>query len=440
VPQSWWLSRSQPGERASVVRVTFSDRYRALLLATVVTLPLHWILNMVFWVAFCLNSLTAPRQAWADLLRRDRMLWVYAPLVLVYALSLAWSQDVIGGLAIVETMGTFAIVSVALGRHLLTPDFATWVYRSFVATVTGCALFSLATVPFKLAEYDGWYRYFPDGTVRDHHLFYTGLSYPVMHPGYFAVYVGVAVLLLVRLGVKAERRWPYWAIGGFLVVFLVMLQGRINILSFAAVTLPWIAWRLLRQHHPMVLVGICVGLALTAVAAVQLLPEPVAGRFTEEVSLDYDLEAPRISEFSGLTIRLAEWESIRPTIQDSWATGVGLGDAQEAIREAYDESGFVVGTRRDFNAHNQYLQTWLSAGILALLALLFILAAVSREAVRSRDLLLAMAFWYFFLSMLTESMLVRNQGGTLFATVLLVMLLAPRDREPACEPDPVTTP
>lgn len=417
-----------------------------LLLATVVTLPVNWILNMVFWVAFCVNSLTAPRSAWAGLRRPGRMLWVYAPLVVVYTLSLAWSRDLVGGLAMIETLGTFAIVSVALGHHLLTPAFVTRIYQVFVATVSGCALFSLVMVPVKYAKYDGWYRYFPDGTVRDHHFFYTGLSYPVMHPGYFAVYVGVAVLLVARLGARSSRTWPYWLLGGFLVVFLVMLQGRINILSFAAVTLPWIGWRLVKERHPFELLGICLGLALATVVAVQVLPEPVSERFTQEVDLHYDLEAPRINQFSGLTIRLAEWESIQPTITDHWLTGVGLGDAQEAIREAYDESGFIVGERNDFNAHNQYLQTWLSAGLPALLALLFLLGAVTRQAIRSRDVILAMAFWYFFLSMLTESMLVRNWAGTLFATVLFVMLLAsripesPAESDELPEPEPVRTP
>jgi O-antigen ligase len=129
-------------------------------------------------------------------------------------------------------------------------------------------------------------------------------------------------------------------------------------------------------------------------------------------------------------------------VQDNWLFGVGIGDAEEAISSAYEESGFVVGSRNDFNAHNQYLQTWLSAGLPGLLALLFVLAALTWHAIRNRDVVLAMVAWYFFLSMLTESMLVRNWAGSLFATVLFVIALAsrPRDRDADSHPEPVTTP
>lgn len=420
---------------------TFGNRFQWLLLATVATLPILTV-NLVCWIAFSLNALTAPRSAWSALLRRDSQLWIYLPLLLVCTVSIAWSHDWFGGLSKLETMGPLILGPVALGRAHLTPEFVRRLYRTFIGSVTACAVFALGYGVSKYWQYDGWYRYFPDGTVRDHHVFYTGLSDQVMHPGYFSVYVGIAVLLLARLGAEAERRLPYWLLGGFLVVFLVMLQGRINILSFALVTLPWLAWRLVRDRHPFEAAGIFLAVGLVTVAALQTLPQPVADRFTEEVSTDYDVEAPRLGEFSGLTIRLAEWESIWPTVTDNWVLGVGIGDAQEAIGSAYEERGFVVGSRNDFNAHNQYLQTWLSAGLPALLALLFVLAALTWHAIRNRDVVLAMAAWYFFLSMLTESMLERNWAGSLFATVLFVMALAshPRDRDENPEPEPVTTP
>ena len=87
------------------------------------------------------------------------------------------------------------------------------------------------------------------------------------------------------------------------------------------------------------------------------------------VTLDEDSSLGR--DWGGKAIRLAIWKCSGDIIRDHWLTGVGTGDAQQALQDAYEKRKFYFASRYNkYNAHNQYIQETIAGGIAGLVVLL----------------------------------------------------------------------
>jgi O-antigen ligase len=96
-------------------------------------------------------------------------------------------------------------------------------------------------------------------------------------------------------------------------------------------------------------------------------------------------------------------------------TGYGIGDVRNELSAAYEKNQIHHAFRHNLNAHNQYLQTLLTAG---LPALLFLLSSLLLPAIISRkenNVILLVFPVIIGLNFLFESMLCRPAGTVFFA-------------------------
>jgi O-antigen ligase len=111
--------------------------------------------------------------------------------------------------------------------------------------------------------------------------------------------------------------------------------------------------------------------------------------------------------------RLMTWDaSIKLIKEHPWA-GYGNGDTRDKLTEKYKELGYEKPAKLRLNAHNQYLETFLSLGIvgfISLLALLFIPAFFLKG---DMSFLFRMFIYIFSLNFLFESMF-NTQAGVIF--------------------------
>jgi hypothetical protein len=93
--------------------------------------------------------------------------------------------------------------------------------------------------------------------------------------------------------------------------------------------------------------------------------------------------------------------------------GVGVGDANDALYDAYQENGLTGAYEHKFNAHNQYLQTFIGLGLVGFLSLLSLtLLPLVRTALR-KEFLPFIFFLLIVLNFFVESML-QTAAGVLF--------------------------
>jgi O-antigen ligase len=101
--------------------------------------------------------------------------------------------------------------------------------------------------------------------------------------------------------------------------------------------------------------------------------------------------------------------------------GVGTGDTKEALREKYQGAGMTKALKRNFNAHNQYIETSIALGFPGLIALLYILLVPVIPAFRRKDYIYLMFLLIFAVNIMFESMLER-QAGVIFYALFNVLL------------------
>ncbi len=134
-----------------------------------------------------------------------------------------------------------------------------------------------------------------------------------------------------------------------------------------------------------------------------------------KIRLDEDASLKR--SWGGKAIRFAIWECSKDIIKRNWLFGVGTGDVQDSLQEAYAQRKFYFAAHYNkYNSHNQYLEMWLANGIPGLL--IYILCLVVPLVIHFREssaldyvLFLCLLIFLSF----TESFLNINKGTIIYS-------------------------
>jgi O-antigen ligase len=124
--------------------------------------------------------------------------------------------------------------------------------------------------------------------------------------------------------------------------------------------------------------------------------------------------------------RMLIWPCALEIIEDHWVLGVGTGDAESLLVEAYKEHGFEELYNAKLNAHNQYLTLIMRHGLLGVFIILINIILPLYIYIKSRRI---EAFLFTFLMtgfFLTENVLGRAQGVIFFSffhTIYLTVTL-----------------
>lgn len=108
-------------------------------------------------------------------------------------------------------------------------------------------------------------------------------------------------------------------------------------------------------------------------------------------------------------------------IKEKILFGYGIGNVQQKLNDCYQEKRYVVAEFKslgsEINTHNYYFHIWLSAGLFALLFLLYMFGHNFYIALKLRNFTFLFFLLMFSLSLLTENVLVRMYGVFLFAVM-----------------------
>lgn len=139
------------------------------------------------------------------------------------------------------------------------------------------------------------------------------------------------------------------------------------------------------------------------------------------IPLDRDASLGFIA-WNGMAMRKAVWTCTLDAIRINPLLGVGTGDGQDELQQAYEKRQFYFASRYNrFNTHNQYLQTVVNFGLIGLAAWVVSLVLLFRNLTGHwlAQYLLAVCLF----AMLTESMLETNKGILAVAFLLSVFSL-----------------
>lgn len=395
----------------------------------VFSLPLGQMgITNIFLALLFIQSLIAFRWGQWKQGFKDPLWWAMGAFYLYLALSLFWSDNPDAGSRQLETKTSFLLAPLFLlaGKNTYPNDTRKWVLKSLWWACLGAIGIALAYASWRSWQAGGFYELNEFG--RRYFFAYTHLASPLMHPGYLATYLGIGLFATIELHqaeARTAQRWAYRLSALLFVVFMVLLQARINLIAlFMVIGLAalFIAWK--RKAY------LWLGLPLVPVLALGLFmalasPE-MRTRYVQLPDFEYDIEGDK---FNSATYRLAEWKCATQLIEANFWMGTGIGDNHTALFETYRENRFWQGLEKKFNAHNQYLESMIIGGLPALLLLLWALVYSMLRAWRQGDYLALLSVIFLAICMITESMFERMWGVLIFTIIIPLLLQKPKESD-----------
>ena len=262
-------------------------------------------------------------------------------------------------------------------------------------------------------------------TECSYHLFYTYLSH-FMHPSYQALYACIALLFSFYFILKRKHTVLFLCFSIFLLLYIFMLQSKAGIftsilfLIFAG--LYWINRKKVKYFFSIIFVIILLVVPVTLIKSI-------------------DIKTNRVSYFMNLfktnrekDVRILIWQNAWEVAVENLPFGAGTGDVHTELNKTYEANGFPAFQEKNYNAHNQYLETLVGIGILGLLSLLSLFFLAFMYGIKNRDILLPVFAGIVLFFFLFESMLERKAGGDFIALFmgLLFYNSSLKDREHSC--------
>ena len=164
----------------------------------------------------------------------------------------------------------------------------------------------------------------------------------------------------------------------FLSLFLLLLSSKLVIVFYLGYCLYFLIT--IRKYKNKVIGIGFIAAFFTVCAFVFGTNNPMSDRFRDIVITDFSmLKKDKFDPgnyFNGLQFRLLQWRFVPQILNEkrAWATGVGVGDAQQMLNDKYVSENMYTGiAAKDgkgflgYNTHNEFLQSLLETGIPGLL-------------------------------------------------------------------------
>ena len=245
----------------------------------------------------------------------------------------------------------------------------------------------------------------------------TWLLYPLgLHRVYTSLHLLVAALLVLAWSKQTTAKWVLFVV---LVVAQLALASRTSVLTSGVLVVVGIFYlAYVRRYVAALYLSATLGALGGLMSQVSYVHNHMMG--LKQVN---EKAASALEENEGVPIRLVLWQSAWELIKERPLAGYGTGNDRILLPIKYREKGLEMAARDQYNAHNQYLQTWLETGLAGLLLLLAFLGTFFWASHRAGHWLPATLGLVLSMALLSECML-NAQKGSVFIAFLAACLLS----------------
>lgn len=358
------------------------------------------------------SALLSPPRAQLDKFRRIKGLWVYPIYFILLLIASLLSKDRDYGLSFTETSLPFVILPLFLGTVDLTQAIGKRIQSVTVLSTTLAITYCIGSNVLFFQSNDINFRYFFYWEYT-----YTQLtSYIDFHPTYFSILILIAIIFLLYS--NTMRLYLKIMLTLYHVAFLIILGSKVGlVMLFCCMNIVAIQAISKRQSRYFL-----AFLALANLSALLVLYKtPVTYwrfRMAIENFHNYSDRTPTTD------YRLLHWTCSCEIITHNPVLGVGTGDTPHLMNECYSAHG--APELHSFNAHNQFLESWMKLGIPGLITILLCLAIPYTKSVRNQNYPFALIFGVFLCTSLVESIFSVQKGVALFSFLAVLYLGNPK--------------
>jgi hypothetical protein len=131
--------------------------------------------------------------------------------------------------------------------------------------------------------------------------------------------------------------------------------------------------------------------------------------------LRYQIHHPTNPNGHSLLQRIESWKTAGQIIKENWLFGVGAGDVADKFKQQYLENSSLLLEENRIRAHNSFLTSWLSFGLVGLVLFTYIQLAFFQFTWRKVNYLGVLFIGLSLISFLLEDTLETQTGVTFFA-------------------------
>ncbi len=248
------------------------------------------------------------------------------------------------------------------------------------------------------------------------------------HASYLSLYYNVAVSFLVWILVTRQcgsKTCKIFAVTGILVLttMIFLLASKAGQACLVLIILFFAVFVTLRLKKPWYSVSL-IGLGITAFVVAGLVAPGSFSRFsgTRKVMNQTPQQQTRVKAESNAD-RLAVWKAGLKIIGNHPVFGVGTGDVKDKLMEGYRTDHLIPALRHRFNAHNQFLQTFIAIGLPGFLLLAGMIVIPAVMAFRRKEDYYLLFLMLVGINFLFESMLEIQAGVVFYAFMNLILFV-----------------
>ena len=379
-----------------------------LLLGLAFLIPtVQWLLPYAVELVFLLWLLEGGYVAKFKTLYSNKGALLFLGLYALYAMGMLYTQNTVNGLfdlvlklsmvvfPLIMLSGTAMIDRVKLNRVLL----------SFVIGCLAICLF-LAIRAFHA------YSLTKDLTKFT----YVDLSY-IMHPGYLAMYLTFALIIVFLTIFEKTTSWMYLAVRIivmlFFALFIMLLSSKAGILSLLFAAVFMLVFLIYKKKYLMVILAIIVAIVMVFMVLKYSKFTIVRIKAAYNVLVNYKGISTQTDDST--SDRIVIWRVSEKVIKANPLFGVGTGDVKDALMQVYKTDSVDFAVKKSLNAHNQYIQTTVAIGLIGGSVLLMSLLLPLYWALKRRNWIYVFFLMLILLNFLFESMLERQAGVIFYA-------------------------
>jgi len=244
-----------------------------------------------------------------------------------------------------------------------------------------------------------------------------------MHPIYMSLYVSVAMILSIPLieATKNIKQQILIIFGVLFLAFVLLILARKGtlIVTFLIFTFYFLKKRRQFKHNLIIGFGLLLSLVLLFTI------DPLRVRFLELWNAIFHNNNAVLGSTS---MRIHIFDCAFENIIKRPLFGYGIGDVKSILEHCFSvHKNIFKGAY--FNSHNQYLSTWLAAGIFGIISLSGMLFYNLKNALTNKNHTSAAILILFITVMLTENILERQDGVLLFSFFINFFAFYKRNQE-----------
>jgi O-antigen ligase len=341
--------------------------YTALCIGIVYTLVFWTLLNSIlcltlagFWLVFTSKQGFIP-------VKKKAVIVLFSSLYLLVLAGLLYTSNMKEGLHSLQQKSAIILFPVVFGAtRILTPKTIKVILLHFlIATAFACiAGFMYGTINFLDSG---------DITMltREHLILF-----PDIYPYTMGLFCLLSIIIVYQLlpHYRNKKRRYLLLLAAFLSMFIILLSVRLIILCWLFTILYLSFKRYIKGFY----YRLSAVLLLISVLVISIIIIPSLRNqwielkdFSDINTIKLDQDASLGHGWGGKAIRLAIWKCSKDVIQKHWLTGVGTGDIQDTLQMAYNNRQFYFASHYNkYNAHNQYIQTFIGHGITGIIVLI----------------------------------------------------------------------